>query len=248
MTQGKPHRAFILAAGFGSRLRPYTDFCPKPMVQVAGRSLIARTLDKLVAAGVDEVVVNTHYLADMLREHVLDYADVAQKSGKMLRVHISHEEEILDTGGGVKKALPIFGDEPFFVIAGDGLWEDGPSGCALRRLADHWDAGRMDIITLMQPLSSMILTRGAGDYDLLPEGHVRRSFDKSGTHMWTNIRLNSAALYRDAPSGAFSVLNLMDASERAGRFYALEHDGQWHHISTPADLEAVDADYKAAGR
>ncbi len=234
----KVQRAFILGAGFGTRLRPYTDHCPKPMVQVAGRSLIWRTLDKLKEAGVSEVVVNTHYMADILDQHLKQY-----DSG--LIIHTVFEDDILDTGGGVKNALPYFGDDPFFVIAGDNLWADGAVS-ALTRLAEQWDPASMDILTLMHPIERMSLTQGVGDYDILPDGRVRRSLDKTGTHMWTNIRLNAPHIYCESPDEAFSFLKIMDDCERKGRFWALEHDGDWHHISTPADLESVNDSFSAA--
>jgi len=198
----KPFGAFILAAGFGTRLRPYTDHCPKPMVEVAGRSLIWRTLDKLRAAGVCDVVVNTHYMADILAQHMADYmamyADV--------RIQISHEDEILDTGGGVKNALSYFrDDQPFYVIAGDALW------------------------------------------DVLDDGRAVRSLDKTGTHMWTNIRLNAPSIYKDAEDGAFSFLPIMDGCEARGRLQAIEYVGDWHHISTPQDLERAGAHFRSGG-
>lgn len=230
----KPDKAFILAAGFGTRLRPYTDHCPKPMVEVGGQSLITRSIDRLAEVGVRDVVVNLHYMGDVLRAHLEDY----MRGREDVRVHFSPEDPILDTGGGVKAALPMLGDAPFYVIAGDSLWEDGAQN-ALLRLAAGWDDAKMDILTLMQPLSRMVLTKGAGDFDMLDGGRVRRSLDKTGTHMWTNIRLNHPRIFEGSSQGAFSFLPLMDACEAAGRFYALEHDGDWHHISTAQDLEAV---------
>lgn len=240
----RPNKAFILAAGRGERLRPYTDQCPKPMVTVAGRSLIWRILDQLAEDYVNEVVVNLHYKADLLREHLEDYC-LNQPGGRGLHLHFSHEESLLDTGGGIKKMLPVFGDDPFYVIAGDALWSDPPLEGALARLARLWDGEAMDILTLMQPLSRMVLTEGAGDYDLLPNGRVRRSKNKTGAFMWTNIRLNHPRIFRDAPEGAFSFLDLMDRAEAQGRFFALEHEGDWHHISRPADLESVRRAFEA---
>jgi MurNAc alpha-1-phosphate uridylyltransferase len=226
-----PKKAFILAAGFGTRMRPLTDHIPKPMVEVAGRSLIYHILDKLAAAGVQEVMVNMHYLAPVLQKHLEAYPQ------QKLKIHTSFEPEILDTGGGIVNVLPFFEGKPFYVIAGDAFWMEG-SVPALTRLAQQWDGDKMDIITLMQPLNRMVLTSGAGDYDLLLGGHVKRSLNKMGSAMWTNIRLNHPRIYREKPS-AFSFLEIMDACEGQGRFYAMEHGGDWHHISTPKDLEAV---------
>lgn len=232
----KPDHAFILAAGKGTRLRPYTDCLPKPLVTVGGRTLIERTLDKLEEAGVTHVTINLHYMADILESHL--------SSRRTPYISFSRETDLLDTGGGVKQALDMLGDKPFYVIAGDALWTDGPSGNALLRLARNWDDEKMDILTFMQPLSSMTLTGGMGDYDLKGSGSLKqpvRSVAKTGTHMWTNIRLNHPRLYEKAPEGAFSFLTLMDEAQAESRFFALEHDGDWHHISTAADLERVDA-------
>lgn len=238
----KPDKAFILAAGLGTRLRPYTDQCPKPMVRVGGQSLIARALDRLRAAGVREVVVNLHYLAPVLKTHLEEYLEETRKSDPGFALHFSFEPELLDTGGGVKNALAYFeGDTPFYVIAGDSLWEDAPGHDTLLRLAESWDGETMDILTLLQPLEAMKLTGGVGDYDLNEIGLPERRPDKGGRYMWTNIRLNHPRIYRDAPEGAFSFLALMDRAERQGRLHALVHEGAWHHISTPGDLERVDA-------
>jgi len=232
----RPDHAFILAAGKGTRLRPYTDSVPKPMVMVGGRTLIDHTLDKLEEAGVTHVTVNLHYMAPILEAHLMRRASP--------KITFSYEPVLLDTGGGVKNALPALGDKPFYVIAGDNLWTDGPSGNALLRLADAWDDKTMDIITLMQPLSGMTLTQGLGDYSMEAEGRVVRSPDKKGAYMWTNIRINHPRLYENTPNGAFSFLTLMDKAEREDRFRALVHDGDWHHISTPADLERVNEHFK----
>lgn len=243
MSVKTPDKAFILAAGFGTRLRPYTDHCPKPMVMVNGRSLIARTLDKLSEAGVREVVVNLHHMADVLRVHLTEYT--AQSGGK-IKIIYSYEDPILDTGGGVKAALHHFGDDPFFVIAGDGLWTDAWTN-AFDILAREWDGDKMDILTLMQSVSEMHWTKGVGDYDLLQDGHAVRRLDKSGAYMWTNIRLNHPRIYKEAGQGAFSFLPIMDACQAAERLYALTHRGEWHHISTPADLERVNEEFAKNG-
>lgn len=239
----KPRQAFILAAGYGTRLRPYTDIKPKPMVAVDGRALIDRTLDKLRAAGIDDVVVNTHYLHDVIAGHLEGYA----KKYPELKITISYEAEILDTGGGLVNVLDHFDpDKPFYVIAGDSLWEDGLCA-ALQYLALQWNEKDMDILTLMHPVSRMILTKGVGDYNIDGDGRAVRSTDKTGTHMWTNIRLNHPRIYKGYKAEKFSFLDILDQCQKARRLYALEHDGDWHHVSTPSDLKAVNHHYKIAG-
>lgn len=234
-----PHNidnAFILAAGYGTRLRPFTETRPKPMIEVAGRTLIDHTLDHLQDAGIQRVVVNTHYRAAQLAEHL--------RKRPRPSIHISHEEELLDTGGGIVRALDYFNDMPFFVMSGDGFWSDGPGQSALRKLAESWDPGLMDILILLQPVKNMNLTQGTGDYDILAGGRARRSLDRTGTHMFTSIRINSPRIFENRRAEPFSYLELLDEAEKRGRLYAIEHTGAWHHISTPADLKAVRAAYE----
>lgn len=229
-------KAFVLGAGLGTRMRPVTNTIPKPLVQVQGRSLLDRTYDHLKDHGVHTIVVNTHHLPDKMTEAVRARADI-----KSL---ISYEPELLDTGGGIKKALDHFDGEPFFVLSGDGLWTDGSSGRALERMNRLWDPEIMDILILLQPLETFNLTTGVGDYDLGHDGRARRSLNRSGTHMFTSMRINHPRIFQGAPEGAFSYLNLLDAAERTGRLYGLIHDGQWHHISTVQDLENVNGNFK----
>ena len=225
-----PEKAFILAAGFGKRLRPYTDEVPKPMVKVHEKPMIDQALDKLGEIGVKQCVVNTHYKADILHEHLS-----ARQTPEII---LSHEPEILDTGGGIKAAIKNF-KAPFFVLSGDSVWEDAPSDNTLQTLTRHWDAKKMDILFLLQPVKDMKLTRGVGDYDLDADGRATRSADQTGAYMFTSIRINAPEIFKSAPEQPFSYLDLLDQAEKAGRLYGLVHKGMWHHISTPEDLEAV---------
>jgi MurNAc alpha-1-phosphate uridylyltransferase len=236
-----PRKAFILGAGRGQRMQPLTDVKPKPMMEINGRSLIYRTLDHLCFAGVQDVAINLHHLADVLRRHLSDYRppSVCERP----RLHFSEEPVLLDTGGGVKHALQHFGDEPFYVIAGDGLWSDGTEDSALLRLARAWDPKVMDILILLQRVQGMRLTPGVGDYDFLQHGQVVRHKEKAGDFMWTNIRINRPGIFADTPDGPFSFLDILDRTEREGRLYGLVHDGLWHHISAPDDLERADRFY-----
>lgn len=227
-------KAFLLAAGLGNRMRPLTNDIPKPMVQVGGQCLIDRALDQLAAQGVRSVVVNTHYKAEVLSAHL--------KGRRVPEIILSPEPRLLDTGGGLAQGLPHFGGQDFFIIAGDSYWTDGPARTALQRLEDHWDPGRMDMLLLLEPLSRMKLTQGVGDYDFVASrgfGPIRRSRPQTGTHMFTSLRINCAAIFENCPAGPFSYLTLMDKAESQGRLYGLEHDGLWHHLSTPADVAAV---------
>ena len=227
-----PEKAFILAAGKGSRLRPYTDTMPKPMVSVGGTSIVRRTLEKLDEAGVKDVVINSYHLAEVLEEHLKDWT--------VPRIIWSRETDLLETGGGAKLAMHHFDGQAFYLINGDALWSEGPQGPALSRLAREWDDSKMDLLLLLQPVNGMTLTNGVGDYQLNAGGTAIRSSNKDGTHMFAGIRIVHPRLFDGSPDGAFSFLQLMDKAEKSGRLYAIEHDGAWHHISTPEELHRVD--------
>ncbi len=230
-------RAFILAAGKGTRLRPYTDTIPKPMVPIAGASIIMRTVEKLRAAGVKKIIVNTHHLADVIESHLAEIKDP--------QIIISREEELLDTGGGVKRALPHFGSDPFFIVNGDALWDELESENIFSKLSTLWDDARMDILLFLEPKSKMAESQFVGDYHLMPDGSAIRAKDKAGTHMFAGVRLAHPRIFKDSPDGAFSFLHLMDAAENAGRLYAMPHNAAWYHISTPEDLQDADRIFRA---
>lgn len=232
-----PTKAFILAAGKGTRLRPHTDTMPKPMVPVGGVPIIGRTLQKLDEAGVSDVMINLHHLPDVLETYL-------QKIQRP-HIHYSHEDALLDTGGGVQKILPFFEGQDFFMINGDALWIEGPGGPALDRLAAAWDPEAMDILLLLQPTGEMTLTGGVGDYDIAPDGRATRRPDKGGSHMFAGLRITTPRIFDRTIGEAYSFLALMDRTEAAGRLYGLVHDGEWHHISTPDDLARVDAHLRA---
>lgn len=234
--KNKPTRAFILAAGKGTRLRPHTDTMPKPMVDIAGTSIIRRTIAKLVQAGVTDIVVNLHHLGDVLEDHL--------KEVKGVNIILSREEELLETGGGIKKALHHFGDEPFYIINGDALWDEGEVP-ALEKLAQVW-SDDMDILLLLQPTRRMELTGAVGDYRL-NGGKASRAKDKSGDHMFAGVRIAHPRIFEGLPDGAFSFLSLMDRAEEQGRLYGLVHSGHWYHISTPEDLQSVNEAFGKRG-
>src|ERR1700736_874928 len=141
MSSFLPAKAMVFAAGLGTRMRPLTDRVPKPLIAIAGKPLIDHALDRFAMAGVDTAIVNVHYLADQIEAHL-----AARKTPKIL---ISDErEKLLDQGGGIAKALPWLGLEPFFLANTDAFWIEGPAD-NLRRLAAAWDSERMDILLLV---------------------------------------------------------------------------------------------------
>lgn len=230
-------RAFIFAAGMGRRLRPYTDTIPKPMVQVLGKPLIDHIIDKLISVGVTEIVVNTHYKGDVLKAHL--------KKRENVTIHISDEsEEILETGGGLKKALSYFKNEPLFAINGDAYWTDPNNESTLENLAKNWNEQEGDLLLLLERLENMTLTTGSGDYDLGKAPHIIRNKCKKGVYAFTGIRILHPRVFKNSSNGAFSFLEQMDYAESQHRLLGTVHQGRWYHISTPQDLEAVNSTLK----
>jgi MurNAc alpha-1-phosphate uridylyltransferase len=221
--------AMILAAGFGTRMRPITEHTPKPLILLAGRALIDHGIDRLVAAGVTRVVVNTHYKADMMAAHLAERRDV--------EIVLSHEETLLDTGGGVKKALPHLG-EAFYVVNADVFWLNGRTP-ALARLARVWDSATLDALLLVQRTTSAIGYEGIGDFVVDPLGHVRRRAEREVVpHLFAGIEILSRRFFDNTPDGAFSLNPLWNKAITAGRLQALIHDGEWFHVGTPQGLAA----------
>lgn len=224
----------ILAAGFGTRMRPLTDTRPKPMVEVAGRPMLAYALESLATEGVTRCVINTHYLAGVLHDYIRAYRGP-------LELVISHEPVLLDTGGGIKKGLSLLGTpEPAFVLSGDSILVDTPEMPALAQLRGNWQDGAMDILLSLQPLQSMIVTPGVGDYTL-QNGKPVRTPDHSGQYMWNSARIVHPRIFTDTKDEVFSFLPFMDAAEKSDRLSAVVHKGGWHHLSTPDDVARVTA-------
>src|ERR1700688_3208776 len=228
-----PTKAMVLAAGLGLRMRPLTDRMPKPLVRVAGRALLDHVLDKLGDAGVNEAVVNVHYLPDQIIDHVA--------ARTRPRVIISDERhQVLGTGGGVVKALPLLGPAPFFHVNADTLWIDGvrPN---LARLAETFDASRMDILLLMAPTTSSIGYGGSGDYAMLPDGALRKRREHQVVpFVYAGAEIMSPSLFGKRPNGEFSLTKMFDAANEQERLFGLRLDGVWMHVGTPDAVHAAE--------
>ncbi|HEU0071218.1 MAG TPA: nucleotidyltransferase family protein [Alphaproteobacteria bacterium] len=237
----KIERGMVLAAGFGQRMRPLTLTTPKPLIPVAGRCMLDRVLDHFIAAGVESCAVNSHYLADRIAMHVA--LRMSQKREK-LGILLSHEDEILDTGGGVLQALPVFQPDPFFVVNGDILWRDGAVP-ALERLAAAWNDETMDALLLVHDSASAIGYDGPGDFDLLPTGKLKRRQGNSAPFVFTGVQVLHPRLFDGVEKGVFSLNVLYDKALAAGRLHGLLHDGEWYHIGTPDGLKLAESHLKA---
>lgn len=227
------NKAFVLAAGKGVRLRPLTETCPKPLLEVGGAPMIDRVLDSLAEFGVEEAVVNLHYLGDMLEAHL------SRRSSP--KIILSKEETLLDLGGGVKNALPQFGDQGFFVLGSDVVWTDNKIP-ALRRLADQWDPEVMDILLLLVPMEKSHGYTGLGDYFKAEDGRLtrRQGEEKKADYMFTSLRILHPRIFENTPDGAFPLLPLFDKAEKAGRLFGAVHDGEWFHVGTPDAFTETD--------
>jgi MurNAc alpha-1-phosphate uridylyltransferase len=227
-----PKTAMVLGAGLGTRMRPLTDTLPKPLLEIEGRTLLDHAIDRLALVGVECVVVNTHYKSDMVAAHL------AGRTGP--RIEISHEEELLETGGGVRRALPRLGDV-FFVVNSDVLWLDSKD-YALARLAAAFDPARMDAVLLLQRTVTAVGYDGSGDYFLDALGTPRRRGEgEIAPFLFTGIQLFHRRAFDGAPAGRFSLNAIYDRAEGAGRLHAIVHDAEWFHVGTPEGLTATRA-------
>jgi MurNAc alpha-1-phosphate uridylyltransferase len=225
-----PRRAMVLAAGLGTRLRPVTETVPKPLVELNGRTLLDHAIERLALAGVEHVVVNTHYMSAMVA------ASLAGRDHP--HIEISQEPELLDTGGGVAQALPSLGDV-FFVVNADVFWLDGRES-ALRRLAAAFDPQHMDAVLLLQRTVSAVGYDGSGDYLLDAAGWPRRRREREiAPYLFSGIQLLHRRLFAGWTDRVFSLVRLFDRAEQAGRLHAIVHDGEWYHIGTPVGLAAT---------
>lgn len=227
-------RAMVLAAGLGTRMRPLTDHRPKPLVEVAGKALIDYNLDALAAADVSQAVVNVHYFADMLEAHLRRRSAPA--------ITISDERAaILNSGGGVRKALPLLGDEPFFSLNADTIWMDGPRS-NLVRMREVYDPEIMDILLLLAPTVTTIGWGNRGDFALAQDGRIR--WARPGEVVpfaYCGVAVLAAHLFENT-NEIFSLVELFRRAGDKGRLYGLRLDGVFMHVGTPqAVREAEDA-------
>ena len=229
-----PTSAIVLAAGLGTRMRPYNGHVPKPLVQIGGKSLIDYSLDRLADAGVERVVVNVHHLADALERHLA--------TRRRPRIVISDERgELLGTGGGIAKALPELGAAPFFLVNSDTVWLDGVKP-NFARLAEAFDAAAMDALLLLAPTTESIGYVGRGDFAMLPDGRLRPRAEREVVpFVYAGAAILAPALFADAPAGPFPLTVLFDHAGANGRLFGLRLEGVWMHVGTPEAVAAAEA-------
>ncbi|MDH3234688.1 MAG: nucleotidyltransferase family protein [Alphaproteobacteria bacterium] len=224
--------AMVLAAGYGKRMRPLTDTMPKPMIPVLGKPMIDRVLDHLERARVSTAVVNLHHLGEKLEAHL--------QGRRQPEIVFSHEDTLLETGGGVRHAIAKLGDKPFIVANSDTVWLDGPTP-ALERLRRAWDGRRMDALLMLYPTIAVPGYDGSGDYFMDPEGRLtRRGETQVAPFVFTGVQILHPKIFKGVAEGRFSLVQLYDQLQENGRLFGMRHDGEWYHVGTPQLLAKVE--------
>jgi MurNAc alpha-1-phosphate uridylyltransferase len=230
----EPRTAMVLAAGFGKRMRPLSATTPKPLIEVAGKALIDHCLDGLAAAGVGTAVVNVHYLADLVEAHLSRRAAP--------RIVVSDERDrILDTGGGIARALPLLGGRPFFLRNSDSFWLEGvrPN---LDWLMRGWDERRMDALLLVASSVASVGYRGSGDFLLDKEGRLSRRPERTvAPFVYAGAAILHPRLFAGVPAGPFSLNLLFDRAIAAGRLFGVRLDGLWINVETPQAVRVAES-------
>ena len=227
------NRALVLAAGLGTRMRPITERLPKPLVPIASRTLLDRGLDSLAEAGVKTAVVNVHHLAGQIVEHV--------KARTSPRVLVSDETAgLLDSAGGIVKALPLLGDRPFFILNADTFWIDR-NGSNLDRLTLAWDGARMDILLMLAELRSTTGHTGKGDFTRAADGTLDRAGSDPHGLVYAGAGIVHPRIFQGAPAGPHSLNLYFDCAIAAGRLHGMVMDGHWITVGTPDAIPLAEA-------
>jgi len=231
----KIKKAMVLAAGYGTRLKPLTERMPKPLVPVAGKPMIEYTLDKLVAYGIEEVIVNVSHR----KEQLVDYLSAF----KCLSFKISEEAEPLETGGGLKRALPFLGNDPLFTINSDIIWLDEKES-ALERLAHFWDDAKMDFLLLAQSKAKAIGHDKGEDHLFIKHVNTIGWSEQDAPYIIAGMGILHPRVLLDAPEGKFTVKILWHQALAQNRLLCLPHHGQWFQTGTVADIKKAEEELK----
>jgi MurNAc alpha-1-phosphate uridylyltransferase len=233
-----PAAAMIFAAGLGTRMRPITLDLPKPLVKVAGKTLLDHNLDRFAEAGLERAIVNVHWLADKIETHLATRTTPA--------IFISDERNaLLDQGGGIKKALPLLGDQPFLLCNTDAFWVEGPRS-NLARLAAQWDPERMDVLLLVAASATSVGVDWPGDFLMDKEGRLEKRDERSvAPFVYTGVGIIKPELFAAETRDIFKLAPLFFEAAEKGRLFGLRLDGLWLHVGTP---EAIDEAERAIAR
>ena len=224
-----PKAAMVFAAGLGARMRPITESLPKPLVKVAGKALIDHCLDRFAEAGVARAVVNVHWLADQIEAHLAARAHPA--------IIISDERaRLLDQGGGIRRALPLLGDEPFFLCNTDAFWIEGPRS-NLQRLAALFDPARMDAALLVASSAGAVGVDWPGDFSFGADGRLAPREDRHvAPFVYTGVGVIKPELFAGEQPDVFRLAPFFFEAARRGRLFGLRLDGLWLHVGRPESI------------
>lgn len=233
MTGIRPTAAMVLAAGTGMRMRPITNNIPKPLIRVFGKALIDHGLDALSKAAVSKAVVNVHHFPEQMESHLNDRASP--------RVTISNERDtLLDSGGGVAKALPELGTKPFYLLNADSFWLEGANP-NLQLLCEGWRDDEMDILLLLSSLSNCVGYDGKGDFTMDPEGRLNRRCEREiAPFAYCGAAILHPRIFKTVPDGAFSLNLLFDRAIEENRLFGIRMGGLWLHVGTPAAINEAE--------
>ena len=232
---GKIKKAMVLAAGYGTRLKPLTDRMPKPLVPVAGKPMIEYALDKLKTYGIEEVIINVSHFKEQLKTYLSAFNG--------LTIKISEEIEPLETGGGLKKALPLLGGEPFFTINSDIIWTDEQES-ALDRLTGCWEDAKMDVLLLTQSKTKALGYSKGEDHLFIKSGNTLGWNEKEEPYIIAGIGIIHPRILLNAPDGKFTVKILWHQALKQNRLACLPHHGQWFQTGTIGDIKTAEKHLK----
>jgi MurNAc alpha-1-phosphate uridylyltransferase len=229
MSPPVPKTAMVFAAGLGIRMRPITDTLPKPLVKVGGRALIDHVLDRLAESGVERAIVNVHWLADQIEAHLAE-----RRTPKIM---ISDERsKLLDQGGGIKRALPMIGADPFLICNTDAFWIEGPRS-NIARLARAFDPEAMDILLLVAGGAGAVGVDWPGDFVM---GHDGRLEPREPRHVapfvYTGVGIVKPELFESEAEDVFRLAPYFHAAAAMGRLYGVRLDGVWVHVGKPETI------------
>lgn len=222
--------AMVMAAGHGTRMRPLTNDTPKALIKVAGKTMVDHAIDRLKAAGIKRIIVNIHAFADQMRAHLEARNDDS--------IIISDEtDELLETGGGIKRALPLLGDKPIITHNCDSIWVEG-MGQTLPRLLDAYDPDKMDALLVVAVTANIVGDVARGDFTMDPDGRIAwREVSSVAPFMYTGVQIIKPQLYAGIEDTAFSTTKVWRGLLEDGTAYGLRHDGVWMHVGTPSALD-----------
>jgi MurNAc alpha-1-phosphate uridylyltransferase len=223
----------VFAAGLGRRMRPITEFTPKPLIKIGNRALIDHMLDRLPEVNVERAVVNVHYLADQIEAHL--------RPRRRPTIVISDERaRLLDQGGGIKRALPLLASEAFFICNTDAIWIDGPQS-NMARLAASWDPERMDILLLVAPTAPSVGVDWPGDFTMAPDGRLTRRQERTvAPFVYAGVGIVKAALFEAVEPEVFRLAPFFFAAAERARLFGQRLEGIWLHIGAPQAIEAAE--------